>query len=70
MCRTLTDETGRSALAQHGPFCVDRCDCGAIHLRSVQSPSELLPLACTELATTLLEGLEHLRPDSTADRAP
>ena len=68
MCRTSSDETGRSILAQHGPFRVDRCDCGTIHLTLGAVTVRLLPLACAELATTLLEGLAHLRPDGTADQ--
>ncbi len=70
MCRTATGgQQVRCMLAQRGPFRVDQCGCGTVHLTIGAVSIRLLPLACAELAMTLLKALEQLHPTDTAGRA-
>jgi hypothetical protein len=54
------DTTARVTLARRGPFRVEQCPCGTLHLTMGVLTVRLEPLACTELASAMLEAVERL----------
>jgi hypothetical protein len=55
-----SDAPRRTPLARRGAFRVDQCGCGTLHVTLGVLTVRLEPLACTELASTMLEAMERL----------
>lgn len=63
------DGPHRTTLARRGAFRVDQCPCGTLHLTLGVLTVRLEPLACTELASTMLEAMESLHEQSAGAAA-
>ena len=62
-------DPSRCTLAQRGPFRIDQCSCGTIHLTIGAVTVRLMPLAYAELAVTMLQGVEQLQPPAANQHA-
>jgi len=60
----------RAVLARRGAFSVEQCRCGTLHLTLGVLTVRLDPLACAELASTVLEAIERLHEQAAVERTP
>lgn len=63
MQRPPGQKVGRLVLADRGPFRVEQCACGTIHLTIGANTVRLVPLAFAELTATVLDALDRLAAD-------
>jgi len=56
----------RQTLAHRGPFQVDYCECGMVHVTFAAVTVRLVPAACEAFCATLVEAMQQLtRQDET-----